>query len=185
MWGIDNKFMKLKSTYLAIYCTVLFCFSMINFSDAQYLSSNNKKKKPMLPKFSYQTLDDKKFTNENLDKNSRLLIVYFNPLCEVCQRETSDIIDNINYFQDIQILMISPAHKEDVSKFVKKFKINDYHQITVLHDKDDVFYKQFGAIGYPTLYLYNKNKELIEYYDTEVQFEDIKDSFGAEVALRK
>ncbi|HXA01092.1 MAG TPA: redoxin domain-containing protein [Cytophagaceae bacterium] len=179
--------MKFKSTYVAIYCTVMFCFCIPNFSNAQtqFTSSIDKRKKSMLPKFSYQTLDERKFTNENLDKNMRLLIIYFNPLCEVCQRETADIIDNINFFQDIQIVMVSPAHKEDVNKFVKKFKINNYHQITVLHDKDDVFYKQFGAIGYPTLYLYNKKKELIENYDTEVQFEDIKDSFGAEVASGK
>jgi peroxiredoxin len=190
MWGIDNKVMKFKSTYFAIYCTVLFCFCMLNLNvhssaQTQFISSIDKKKKPLLPKFSYQTMDDKKFTNENLDKNSRLLIIYFNPLCEVCQRETSDIIDNINYFQDIQIVMVSPAPKDDVSRFIKKFKITNYHQITVLHDKDDIFYKQFGAIGYPTLYLYNKKKELIENYDTEVQFEDIKDSFGSEVAALK
>jgi peroxiredoxin len=186
MWGIDNKIMKLKSTYVAIYSAVLFCFCILNFSDAQaqYLTNNNKKKKK-LPDFSYQTMDGKKFTNDNLNKNSRLLIVYFNPKCEICQRETSDILDNINYFNDIQILMVSPASKEDVEKFVKKFKLTDYHQITVLHDKDDVFYKQFGAIGYPTLYLYNKDRELIENYDTEVQFEDIKDGFGSEVASGK
>jgi peroxiredoxin len=180
--------MKLKSTStrVALYCTILLCFGLMNFSNAQdqYLSSVEKKKKT-LPKFSYQTMDGRKFTNENLDKNSRLLIVYFNPLCEVCQRETGEIINNINYFQDIQIVMISPARKEDINKFVKKFSINNYHQMTVLHDADDYFYKQFGATGYPTLYLYNKKKELIENFDTEVSFDDIKNSFGAEVAARK
>ena len=177
--------MKFKSTYVAIYSAVLFCFCMLTLSDgqAQYLSNNNKKKKT-LPDFSYHTMDGKKFTNDNLNKN-RLLIVYFDPLCEVCQRETSDILDNINYFRDIQIVMVSPAAKEDVGKFVKKFKLYDYHQIIVLHDKEDVFYKQFGAIGYPTLYLYDKDKKLIENFDTEVRFADIKDAFSPEVASGK
>jgi peroxiredoxin len=179
--------MKFKPAYVAIYCTIMFCFSMLTFSDAQAQSRNNndKKKKQKLPKFSYHTMDDRKFTNEDLNKDSRLLIVYFNPLCEACQKETSDIIDNINYFNDIQILMVSPARKEDVSRFIKKFKLNEYHQITVLHDRDDIFYRQFGAIGYPTLYLYNSKKELIDNYDYEVQFEDIKNSFGSELVLKK
>jgi peroxiredoxin len=186
MWGIDTKIMKLKSTYAAIYTIVLFCFCMLNLADvqAQYLSNNSKKKKT-LPNFSYQTMDGKKFTNDNLNKDSRLLIMYFDPLCDICQRETADILDNINYFKNIQIVMVSPAPKENVKKFVKQFKLYDYHQITVLHDKDDTFYKQFGAIGYPTLYLYNKDKVLIENFDTEVQFEDIKDAFSPEVASGK
>jgi peroxiredoxin len=181
--GIELEFMNLKLTTIAI-CGLIFTLNLINIADIQAQYKANKKKQS-IPEFHYETLSGKDFGNENLKRDNRLMIVYFNPVCEICHREIKDILDNINYFQDIEILMISPAPKEEVVKFGKRFKLNNYHQITLLFDKYDVFYKQFGAVGYPTLYMYDKNKDLILSYDTEVEFSDIRDAFSPEMARKK
>jgi peroxiredoxin len=180
--------MNLRSILITI-CSVIFTLNILTINDtqAQFKEDHYKshKKKQSIPEFHYQTMDGKDFSNENLEKDKKLMIVYFNPVCEICQREIRNIIDNINYFQDIQIVMVSPAPLEEVLKFNKKFKFDNYHQITLLYDRDDVFYKQFGAVGYPTLYLFDRNKDMIVYYDTEVEFEDIKDGFSPEMARRR
>ena len=161
-------------------------FSLITVSalNAQYLNNKRHDNYEKLPEFSYNTLDGKKFSNTDLKPNERLMSVYFNPLCELCQDETSQILENINYFQDIQIVMVTPGAKEEVLKFVSKFKLNKYHQITVLHDKEDTFYKKFDAMGYPTMYLYDTNNKMISKFETEVEFDEIRDAFGTNVAKK-
>jgi len=163
----------------------MFVFSLVNVTvlNAQYLN-NKKHSEEKLPEFAYNTLDGKKFTNTDLKQNERLMIVYFNPHCEICQDETSNILENINYFQDIQIVMVSPSSKEEIQKFVNKYKLNKYYQITVLHDKDDTFYKKFEAVGYPTMYLYDTNDKMISKFETEVDFDEIRDAFGSNVAKK-
>jgi peroxiredoxin len=163
---------------------LIFTLNLITITDMQAQYINNKKKQS-IPQFQYETLSGKKFSNDDLQKNNKLMIVYFNPVCEICHREIRDILENINYFRDVQILMVSPAPKEEVLKFSRKFKMDNYYQVTLLYDKDDVFYKQFGAVGYPTLYLYDRNKSLIVNYDTEVAFEDIKDAFSPEIVRKR
>ncbi|HEX8549042.1 MAG TPA: redoxin domain-containing protein, partial [Cytophagaceae bacterium] len=148
------------------------------------LGDDKKGPQDKLPEFTYQTLEGKKFSSEDL-KASKIMLVYFNPLCDICQRETQMILDNIKYFEKIQIVFISPAEIVDVEKFSNKFKLDQFKEITVLHDKNDLFYKQFDAIGYPSVYLYNEKKELLTYFEAEIGLEDIKGGFEPKVSTAK
>lgn len=130
-----------------------------------------------MPQFAYYTLNGEEFTNENLNKDTDYLFVYFNPLCELCHYETETLIDNIEFFKDIQIVMVSPGDISEINQFVDQFSLEQYPQITVLHDKSDTFYKEFGAIGYPNLFAYDKDQELIRYFDHVTDFQDIRNVF--------
>lgn len=186
---------------LPLYILVLFSFSFglvgkpadakkINTttttSNSSAQTERNEEKRPYkMPSFSYSTLEGKTFSDKNLKANQRSMILYFNPLCEVCQRETTELLNHISYFNDMQIVMISPAMKEDIDEFVSTHKINTFPQITVLHDANDQFYKQFGAKGYPTMYLYDQNKKLIEMYETEIAMDDVKAVLDEDMAFAK
>lgn len=135
-----------------------------------------------LPEFTYYTMDGAKYTNHNLNANSNVMIVYYNPLCELCREETKEILNNIDYFKNIQIVMISPNTKEEIMSFINELNLNKYTQITLLHDPDDVFYKQFQATGYPTLYLYNEKRVLIGHFNEQTEINSIKEVFNNTVA---
>jgi len=130
-----------------------------------------------LPEFNYVRLDGKKYTNKDIPQNKKLLIVYFNPLCDLCLEETTEILNNINYFQNVEILMISPNSLEQVKQFSNLYKLAQFPQITVLHDAKDDFYRQFDAIGYPSLYLFDEKLEMIAKFEAQVEFEVIKNAF--------
>lgn len=138
-----------------------------------------RKKGEKLPEFTYNTLDGKPFSSNNLKANTKLMIVYFNPLCDLCQEETKEILSNINYFDNIQILMISPNPLEEVKRFVNLYQLQQFKQIIVLHDKQDEFYKKFNAIGYPSLYLYDENKQLITAFESQTSMEEIETAFNS------
>ncbi|MBX9851522.1 MAG: peroxiredoxin family protein [Cytophagaceae bacterium] len=165
------------------YLLVCACLLVLTAANAQYIQ-RAPKKEDKLPEFSYQTLDGKKFTNQDLKVNSRLMIVYFNPLCDVCKKETQEILGSIDYFKDIQIVMISPNGKEEIEGFVKQYNLAAHSQITVLHDAEDRFYKQFQALGYPSLYLYDHNKNLIVQFDSHTDISEIKEAFDPAISKK-
>jgi peroxiredoxin len=158
-------------------------FSMLTLTNANGQQINSRKTEKM-PSFIYHTLDGAKFTEKDLKENSRIMIVYFNPLCEVCQKETKEILGNMDYFSDIQIVMVSPNSETEINEFVNEHGLKKHSQIIVLHDYNDVFYKQFHAIGYPSLYLYDEEKQLIEHFDTQVSMAEIKTAFAGTSAQK-
>ena len=174
---------RLTGTAIILYTLIMMVFSLTTMSlvNGQYIN----KKSEALPDFMYFTLDGKKFTKADLKPDSKLLIIYFNPFCEICQEETQEVLNNINFFDDIQIVMISPNAPDEIIKFKNEFKLNDHSQITMLHDPSDLFYKEFKAIGYPSLFLYDENKDMIVRFDTQVDFEEIKEAFSPGMAVKK
>lgn len=174
---------RVTRTILVGYILLMLIFSFVTLGGAHGQSIPMKNDK--LPAFTYFTLDGKKFTEKNLNANSSLMIVYFNPMCEVCQEETEEIINNIEYFKNIQIVMISPNTREEIAEFEKDFKLDNFSQITMLHDPEDLFYKQFNATGYPALYLYDQSKKRIANFNTRTDIEEIKEAFGPTMASKK
>lgn len=158
--------------------TYILAFFILALIVPAHAQNDNKKIIEKLPAFSYHTMDGQPFTNNNLKQNSKLMIVYFNPLCEVCQKEMKDIMADIDYFKNIQLVLISPNSKEEIMQFINTYELNKYNQITILHDMNDVFYKEFHAIGYPSLYLYDEAGVLIEHFDTQADMKEIKSAFG-------
>jgi peroxiredoxin len=174
---------RLTGAIAILYTLIMIVFSLATMSlaNGQYIN----KKAEKLPDFAYVTLDGNKFTKADLKPNAQLLIVYFNPSCEICQKEAQDIVDNISFFSDIQIVMISPNAKDELIKFREDFNLSQHKQITMLHDPSDLFYKEFKAMGYPSLYLYDQRKNLITHLNGYADFEEIKDLFSSGVAAKK
>lgn len=151
------------------------CLSIIfaNYNQAITLE-RGKDTTEKMPKFTYYTLEGHKFSNKNLDENKTYLFVYFNPLCELCRNETEQIIENIDYLTDVQVVMVSPTDRKEIEQFVKDYELPKYSQIKVLHDSEDRFYIDFGAIGYPNMYIYNSKGEMVAYFDRATDFREIR-----------
>ncbi|HXA02774.1 MAG TPA: redoxin domain-containing protein [Cytophagaceae bacterium] len=157
-------------TYTFLIFSVLFIH---NVSNAQYI----KKRAKTLPELMYYTLDAKLFTNSNLVEDSGLILLYLDPSCEACHKELKQIIDNLDYLKDVEIVIISPNPRKELEVFAKQYELAKYSQITLLHDPRDVFYRQFKLAGYPSLYIYNNKKELISEFNSFVDFSEIMDGF--------
>lgn len=60
-----------------------------------------------LPDFELLTLDNKKFTQSDIDENQPLVFVYFNSECDYCEYEAESIYNNLDALQKIQFLFVS------------------------------------------------------------------------------
>jgi peroxiredoxin len=164
------KKLSFKNYSFMVICTLFF----YSTSNAQYI----KRKPQRLPELKYYTPDARLFTNSDLADESGLILLYLNPVCEACHEEMKQILDNMDYLKDMEILIISPNSRDELAGFAKQYELEKYAQITILHDPRDFFYRQFKVTGYPSLYMYNSKKELISEFDSFVNFSEIMDDFA-------
>jgi peroxiredoxin len=150
---------------------ILSIFFIQSNSNAQYI----KRKPQLLPQLMYYTLDAELFNNNKLPDNSGLILLYLNPSCEVCHKELKQILDNMDYLKGMEIVLISPSPRAELEEFAQQYELAKYSQITMLHDPRDFFYRQFKLAGYPSLYVYNSKKELINEFNSFADFSEIMD----------
>jgi peroxiredoxin len=115
-----------------------------------------------IPKFDYQNVNGAIFTNENLKKDTPTLFIYFNTECEFCNEETKMISENIQKFNDLQLVFISFEKPELINAFANKYQLNTNDNIHFLSDTKISFVTTFDVNSLPCLVLYDKDQKLIE-----------------------
>lgn len=101
------------------------------------------------------------FTKDNLPKKSAVMLMLFNPQCDHCQHLTEEIIQNIDKFKNIQIIMATSMPFSSMKDFREKYRLAAYENITVSQDTHHFLPSYFMIHNLPFLAFYNKKKELI------------------------
>ncbi|MFD0863639.1 TlpA family protein disulfide reductase [Sungkyunkwania multivorans] len=114
-----------------------------------------------IPAFSFYSLNDEKFTNDNLSIGSKTLFIYFNSECEFCQEEIAQINQNIDYFKGTQLIFISHENKSAIAIFADKYKALKGDNIHFLYDDKATFSTIFDAKSVPFALVYDSNKQLV------------------------
>ena len=113
------------------------------------------------------------FTNQNLKRNTPTLLIYFNTECEHCQYEISEISESIEQFESVQIVMISIEEPEILLSYFANSKLLNRENVFILYDQDLRFERIFGNCPFPTIFIYDKNLELVKQFKGEVKIEAI------------
>ena len=97
----------------------------------------------------------------------------FNPQCDHCQHETETMVQQINQFKDVQIVMATTVSISDMIAFSKKYKLDEHKNIVVGQDTQFFLYSFFSVRNMPFHAFYNKKKELISVFEGSMQLEKI------------
>ncbi len=89
----------------------------------------------------------------------------FNPQCEHCQHETTELVKNIDKFKDIQIVMATSMPFDSMLAFREKYKLAEYKNIVVAQDIQFFLVTYFMIHNLPFLAFYDKKKELISVFE--------------------
>jgi len=150
-----NKKIKIYITiiFVAILVSSLFIVKKIN--EKNRVASIIAK----TPEFSFLTLDNHSFSNENIENSkSRLILNLFNPNCENCQYMAGEFLKDSQKLKDVQILMITSADSASVAKFNGDYKLSLLPNIIILRDTNYQFQKTFGTGVVPSFFIYEQNK---------------------------
>ncbi|MBI3512364.1 MAG: redoxin domain-containing protein [Bacteroidetes bacterium] len=122
----------------------------------------------VMPPFLYYTLDGKYFTIDSLKSNMKTVEIYFNPKCEHCQQEAQLISDSIKYFPKTQFIFVSRADSVSLKKFASDYHLDSSKFITVLWDKDLLYYTFTIAHYTPSIHIYDEDQRLIYFAQDEL-----------------
>jgi peroxiredoxin len=111
-----------------------------------------------LPNFKFYTAGNKEFTKTSLKPNTPVIVVYFDPDCDHCNKQAGIIRDGIAKFSDIQMIWVAfPASAEDITAFGRKYFAAQFGKnIHFMRDNDYTFDQAFGYSEAPTIHVYNK-----------------------------
>ena len=101
------------------------------------------------------------FTKDDIPKKTAVLIMAFSPDCDHCQKETNELIRNMDKFKKIQIVMATWQPFADMRKFYVDYKLYQYENIRVGRDVSFIIPPFYNIRNLPFLALYNKKGNLI------------------------
>lgn len=102
------------------------------------------------------------FTDKDLKKNTPLFFMLFSPDCEHCKKETEELIDKIDDFKNIQIVLATFQPVDKMKEFYNTYKLDRFSNIVVGYDMQRVLATYYRISYTPFLAFYDKEGKLIE-----------------------
>jgi peroxiredoxin len=171
-------FCRMKSL---IFSLILLTYFNIAFTQTKLVKSKNlvdslSESKSMPPFEFYNILDSATFTPQNLIKSQKTLFIYFNTNCDHCQQETEDLKKYMDYFEGVQIIMVSRQTRNEILAFYEKYQLFNY-PITCLMDSQQKIHEWFQFDYIPMIRQYDKNRQLIAAYNEQATVFELYENF--------
>jgi len=113
------------------------------------------------------------YTKAELPKNKPVILIVFNPDCDHCKHETEAIVQNIDKFKNVHIVMASFVPLTEISKFREKYKLGNYKNIILGQDTHYFLLSFYQGHSLPYLAFYNKKKGLISTFEGSMPIEKV------------
>ena len=97
----------------------------------------------------------------------------FSPDCEHCQHKTEEIIQHIDAFEKVQIIMSTTLPFDKMLEFYKKYDLKRFDNIIMGKDISYLLPTFYTIRNLPFLAFYNKKKELISVFEGALSIEKI------------
>lgn len=127
-----------------------------------------------LPHACFEQLTGGTVYLDEFDSRKPTVIIYFNPECEHCQYEASEIGKQAEQFAKANMILITPDDSvKRVEAFAAKYHLWEVDNLVVLFDRNHQFLKSFGTAVFPSIFIYGTDKKLVKTYKGEVKIEAI------------
>lgn len=118
------------------------------------------------------TLLDNSIRNVN-ELTGRNVLIFFQPDCDHCQREASEIERNLEAFGDATLYFITSAPLEEIRAFADTYKLNDRANVIFAFTPAAFVLKNYGPISAPSVYIYSEDHKLVKAFNGETPVERI------------
>jgi thiol-disulfide isomerase/thioredoxin len=111
-----------------------------------------------LPAFKiYAVPDSTIFTSAQLKKSGPLVLMFFSPDCDHCQKETKELMAYKEELKNLQIIMASAAAFKDINAFYKDYNIASMTNIIMGQDANYILGMKYQIRTYPSIFVYDSN----------------------------
>jgi AhpC/TSA family. len=157
-----------RSQKLKNWCLIILIGWMVCISSSAYTQQGK------IPPFRVIQSDDKIFKAEELPMGKPIIIIYFSPECDHCDKLMKDLRKRTMDFKSASIVMITWLPVEKVSRFVQQYNWNKHPNIYVGTEGNSFFVRDYYKITeMPFIALYTKNGDLVKSYSKEDALTDL------------
>lgn len=168
-----------KNVALAIVLLVSFSGIM---AQNQQPDSPAFKRFPTIPPFKLLKGDSATYiTRDDIKKHHLTLIMCFSPECDHCKHQTEDIINAMDKFKDVEIVMATFQPLSEMKEFYRYYKIADYPNIRMGRDDKYILPPFYKIHNLPFLALYDKKGNLITTFEGNQPVNKILKAFNKKV----
>jgi thiol-disulfide isomerase/thioredoxin len=129
---------------------------------------------PTIPEFTISRAQDSSaFNREDLKRKKETIFIVFSPDCEFCQRETKVLIENIDKFNKVQIVMTTVLPFDQMVEYYNDFKLANHPIITMGRDGQYFFHTFFNVKYLPAIFIYDKKGRFKKGFEGSVKIEKI------------
>src|SRR6478672_13361668 len=147
--------------------SLFFCFSAILFFPSRMNSQT-------IPPFKMTLSNSKIFNAVDLPKTKPLVLIYFDPDCDHCQKLMKELFQKIDAFKKTEIIMVTFKSIEEVAAFEKQHNTQKYSNIIVGTEGTGFYLRNFyGLMTMPFTALYDKKGNLNYSYRKETFVDDL------------
>jgi thiol-disulfide isomerase/thioredoxin len=127
-----------------------------------------------IPPFKIVRADGSLFRARDLPMGKPVIIIYFSPECEECQKFTEDLVSKIDDFWDASIVMVTYLSVQSVAQYEKKYKLNIYPNIYVGTEGNAFIVRYYYNVRrFPFVALLNKDGVLVKMWNKEENIDDL------------
>jgi len=129
------------------------------------------KKFPFFPPVKLILPGNAEFTKDDLPKKKPVMLMVFSPMCEHCQKETEEMIKNIEKFSKSIIVMATMMPYDSMMSFRDKYHLAGLANIIVGQDTRFFLPAFYMITNLPFLAFYDKKGKLISYFEGSMPIE--------------
>jgi cytochrome oxidase Cu insertion factor (SCO1/SenC/PrrC family) len=113
----------------------------------------------------------KQFSTQSLSGNT--ILIFFGASCDHCQREATQIHNNLKSFERYTLYFISMDPFPVINQFARDYGIDKQPNIRFMRADGASVSNSLGYLQTPTILIYASNRKLIKRFDGETKVEDI------------
>ena len=145
----------------------LICLSTMAFFSLAAFSQS-------LPPFKMYRSDKTIFNAAELPKTKPVVLIYFDPDCEHCQKLMKELFQKIDAFKSAEIIMVTFKPVEEISSFEKQNNTQKHSNIVVGTEGTGFYLRNYyGLVTMPFTALYDKNGNLKYSYRKDTLIDDL------------
>jgi len=122
-----------------------------------------------LPAFDLLLVDSvTKFNTASIPEGNPIILLYFSPECEHCQKETEGLLKKMDSLRQVRFYFITNDPVDQLKLFNYAYKLYKYSNITLGRDYKFSFPAHFKNAAPPTMVIYDGNKMLVTIFKGEI-----------------
>ena len=128
------------------------------------------KPKNEIPSFDLLLIDSiTHFSTDRIPSGKPIVLLYFSPDCEHCQKLTADIINHMNILNNINFYFITYDPYDRMKTFDYYFGIGRFSNIRIGRDIKYYFPSHFPSVSPPYMAIYDSHKRFRGVYKGEIK----------------